>query len=206
MSHPYRRVGASTLTGAKHFLEFEGETRGPFANAKTRHDVCRRYRQVLNPCCLCQRQRMQAFSHRIGGDDVAIEAKVRIVDAQRHADELGEVENRQVEGRLHDPGGVRLLRIQVQVTEWAGRDHEVGALPLCFANVVAGHCERIFAIHRDDGEAAALLLAGVVHRCGAACFNDHLKVAPALGKVVVPKDIGGGAKYSSRKRAQRSVR
>ena len=61
---------------------------------------------------------------------MAIEAEFRIVNAQRHADKLGKVKNRQVQGRLHDSGGVRLLRVQIQVTEWAGRDHEIGALLL----------------------------------------------------------------------------
>ena len=44
------------------------------------------------------------------------------LEAEREADQLGQVQHRQAEVAVHDLRGVRLLQVEVEVAERAGRD------------------------------------------------------------------------------------
>ena len=86
-------------------------------------------------------------------------------EPEGEAEELGEVQDRQVQLAADDLLGQRLLEVEVEVAQRARRDEAVGLGVDGVAEVAAGLLERGLLVHRDDGEAAALVGAGVVdHR------------------------------------------
>ena len=81
---------------------------------------------------------LELRQHLARRDDVAVDAQLLRVDAQRQADELRQVQDRHLEPvDLGVLGRVRLLRVEVEVAERAGRDQAVGAFLLRLAEVVA---------------------------------------------------------------------
>ena len=71
-------------------------------------------------------------------------------------DQLREVQDGEAEVPADDLGGLRLLHVEVEVAERAGRDEAVGAGVDRVADVRAGLLQRRLPVHRDDREAAAL--------------------------------------------------
>jgi hypothetical protein len=94
-------------------------------------------------------------------------------------DELGEVQDRHVELAADDALGQRLLEVEVEVAQRAGRDQAVGVGVDRVAQVAPGLLERGVLVHRDDREAAALVRAGVLDHRAAQRLDDHAQVAVA---------------------------
>ena len=102
-----------------------------------------------------------------------------------------------------DAFGERLLEVEVQVAQRAGRHQAVGVRVDGVAEVAAGLLERGLLVHRDDREAAALAHAGVLDD-GAAERVDHLlEVVVARVLCVDPEARRGGARCSSRRTGRR---
>ena len=93
--------------------------------------------------------------------------------------------------RPTDSLGQRLLQVEVQVAQRAGRHQAVGVGVDRVAEVAAGLLERGLLVHRDDREAAALAHAGVLDH-GAAERLDHLV------QVVVARVLGVDAEAVAR--------
>ena len=77
-------------------------------------------------------------------------------------DHLRQVQDRDAEVALHELLRGRLLQVEVQVAERAGRDEAVGAGVDRVGQVAAGLAQRGGAVHRDHREAAALARARVL--------------------------------------------
>src|SRR5690242_18310301 len=102
--------------------------------------------------------------HVAGLDDVLVHPELLGLEAERQPHELREVQHRHPEVALHELGGVRLLEVEIEVAQRARRDHAVRVRVDRVGDVAAGLPQRSRAVHRDQREAAALVLAGVVHR------------------------------------------
>ncbi len=107
------------------------------------------------------------------------------LQAERQADELRQVQDGEAEVAADDLGGLRLLHVEVQVAERAGRDEAVGAGVDRVADVGAGLAQRGLAGHRDDGEAAAAPGAVVVDDGAAEGLDHALEVEVAVGVLVI---------------------
>ena len=126
-------------------------------------------------------------------------------EAEREADELGQVQHRHLQLAPDDGLGERLLEVEVEVAQRAGRDDAVRLGVDGVAEVAAGLLERGRLVHRDDREAAALVRAGVVDH-GAAERVDHLlEVALARVLVVDPQALGGPHDVAAVERADAQV-
>ena len=108
------------------------------------------------------------------------------VEAERQADELGQVQHRHLQLAPDDGFRDRLLEVEVEVAQRARRDDAVGLRVDRVAEVASGLLQRGRLVHRDDREAAALVRAGVVDH-GAAERVDH----PLAGR------CGGGGRGRS---------
>ena len=98
---------------------------------------------------------------------------------KRQADQLGEMQDRELKLTADDPLGDRLLQIEVQVAQRAGDDQAVGVGVLGVAQMAPGHLQRGVHVHGHDREAAALVHAGVVDHGAAEGLDDHLQIAVA---------------------------
>ena len=81
----------------------------------------------------------------------------------------------------------RLLQVEVEVAQRAGRDEAVGVGVDRVAEVAAGLLQRVLAVHRDDREAAALVRAGVVDHRAAERLDQLLQVAVARVLASIPR-------------------
>jgi aspartate kinase len=114
--------------------------------------------------------------HRRRLDDVAAEAELLGLEGRApRPTSWGRCSTGMFSSRGSDdrPRRGRLLQVEVQVAQRAGRDDAVGLRVDGVAEVAAGLLERGRLVHRDDREAAALVRAGVVDH-GAAERVDHL--------------------------------
>ena len=112
-----------------------------------------------------------------------LQAELLGLQPERQADQLGQVQDRHVQLAADDVFGERLLQVEVQVAQRAGRHQAVGVGVDRVAEMAAGLLERGLLVHRDDREAAALAHAGVLDH-GAAERLDHLL------EVVVARVLG----------------
>ena len=145
--------------------------------------------------------RGRPVDHRRGPDHVAAHPELLGLEAEREADELGEVQDGHLQLAADDAFGGGLLEVEVQVAERAGGDQAVGVGVHGVAEVAPGLLEGGLLVHRDDREAAALAHAGVLDH-GAAERLDHLLAGSGRGVVSasIPRR-GGAARCSSRRRA-----
>ena len=117
------------------------------------------------------------------------------LEAERQADQLRQVEDREPEVAADHLRRLRLLKVEVQVAERARRHQAVGAGVDRVADVRAGLGQRRLPVHRDHREAAALARAVVVDDLAADGVDHLLEVEVALGVVVVaqprlrPQDV-----------------
>ena len=65
--------------------------------------------------------RGRPVDHRGRTHHVAVHAELLRLEAERQADELGQVQDRHLELAAHDPLGERLLQVEVQVAERTGQ-------------------------------------------------------------------------------------
>ena len=128
------------------------------------------------------------------------------LEPEGEADELRQVEHRHPEVAADDLLGARLLQIQVQMAERARRDEAVGVGVDRVAEVAPRLLERRLAVHGDDREAAALVLAGVVDDGAAERLDQQLQVAVA--RVLARRSRAGrwGGRCSSRRTGRRAGR
>ena len=101
--------------------------------------------------------------------------------------------------------GQRLLQIEVQVAQRARRDEAVGLGVDRVADVAAGLLERGLLVHRDDREAAALVLAGVLDHRAAERLDEHVQVAVARVLVVDAQPVGRADDVAAVERADLQV-
>ena len=105
------------------------------------------------------------------------------------------------------PGALRdrLLEVEVEVAQRAGRDDAVGLGVLRVPEVAFRLLQRGFLAHRDDREAAALVDARVLDDRAAERFDDlrEVRVAWLVGVDAQPV---WGARCNSRRRADLQVR
>ena len=140
----------------------------------------------------------------VGSHDVAAEAELLGGEPEREADELGEVQDRHLQLAADDGLGQRLLEVEVQMAERAGRHDAVGVGVDRVAEVATGLAQRRGLVHRDDREAAALVRAGVVDHRAAERVDHLLEVALARMLVVDPQALGGPHDVAAVERARRA--
>ena len=118
-----------------------------------------------------------------------LHAELLGLEAEREADELGEVQHGEAEVAVDDLGGLGLLHVEVEVAERAGRDQAVGAGVERVAEVGAGLPQRDLAGHRDDREAAALAGAVVLDDLAAERLDQAVEVEVALRVLLVAEAV-----------------
>src|SRR5215207_7523644 len=123
--------------------------------------------------------RLRPVDHRGGLDHMLAEAERLRVQPEGEPDELGQVQDREIEVAADGPLGQRLLKVQVEVTQGTRRDEAVGLGVHRVADVRPGLAQRGFLVHGDDREAAALVHAGVVDHRAAEGVDDLMEVGVA---------------------------
>ncbi len=137
----------------------------------------------------------------VGLHHVAREPELLGLQAERQAHELGQMEHRHVQLAPDHFLGQRLLHVQVQVAQRAGRHQAVGLGVQGVAEVATGLLERGLLVHRDDRKAAALAHPGVLDHGAAQGLDQLLQVMVARALRVDPEARRAGARCSSRRRA-----
>ena len=150
--------------------------------------------------------RRRPIDHRRGLDDVLVEPELLRLQPEREADQLRQVQHRHAERAADDLLGQRLLEVEVEVAQRARRDEAVGVGVDRVAEVAAGLLERALLVHRDDREAAALVLARVVDDRAAERLDQLLQVGVA--RVLARRSPAGrsGGRCSSRRTGRRAGR
>ena len=138
----------------------------------------------------------------LGRGDVLAHAELLRLEAEREADELRQVQDREAEVAVDDLGRLGLLHVEVEVAERAGGDQAVGAGVERVADVGAGLPQRGLAVHRDDREAAALAGAVVLDDLAAERLDHLLEVEVAVGVLVVAEPVLRAERRSSRRRGR----
>ena len=133
----------------------------------------------------------EALLDPLGRGDVLAHAELLRLEAERQADELRQVQDREAEVAVDDLGRLGLLHVEVEVAERAGGDQAVGAGVERVADVGAGLAQRGLAVHRDHREAAALAGAVVLDDLAAERLDHLLQVEVALGVLVVAEPVLG---------------
>src|SRR5690348_12383175 len=130
---------------------------------------------------LAPRSDFQPLERRPRVDDVALELELGLFQPGGDAHELGEVEDRQLEGA--SGGGLELLlpRVERQMAEGAGSHHHVRAGLERLLDGLDELAHRRLLARLDDREPAALDLRGVVDRLAAARLDDALERPRAVG-------------------------
>ena len=128
------------------------------------------------------------------------------LEPEGEPEELRQVQDRHVQRPADDAGGQRLLEVQVQVAQRARRDQAVGLGVHRVAEVAARLLERVLLVHRDDREAAALVLAGVVDDGAAERVDQQLQVGVARVLAVDPEPVGRAHDVAAVERARRAGR
>ena len=90
-----------------------------------------------------------------------------------------QVEHGHLELLADDFFSQRLLQVEVQVAQRAGRDQAVGFGVHGVAEVAAGLLQRGLLVHGDDREATALAHAGVLDHSAAERLDDGVQVVVA---------------------------
>src|SRR3954447_17692892 len=81
---------------------------------------------------------LESLLDPLGRGDVLLHPELLGLEAERQADELGEMEDGQAEIAVDDLGCLRLLHVQIEVAERAGRDQAIGVGVDRVADVGAG--------------------------------------------------------------------
>ena len=102
--------------------------------------------------------------------------------------------------------GQRLLQVEVEVAQRARRHEAVGVRVDRVAEVAAGLLERRLLVHRDDREAAALVLARVVDDGAAERLDQLLQVRVARVLAVDPEPVGRAHDVAAVERPDRAGR
>ena len=150
--------------------------------------------------------RRRPVDHRRRAHDVLAQPELLRVEPEREPDELGEVQHRHAERAADDLLGQRLLQVEVEVAERARGDEAVGVGVQRVAEVPAGLLQRRLAVHRDDREAAALVLAGVVDHRAAERLDQLVQVGVARVLAVDARGGPSGGRCSSRRTGRRAGR
>src|SRR5258708_795285 len=108
-------------------------------------------------------------------DDMPLELQLGVLEACRDADELREVEDRQLERLSRRLLELLLPCVEREVAERARRHHHVGPRFERLLDWLDQLAERGLLARLDDREAAALDLRRVVDRLSAAGFDDALE-------------------------------
>ena len=109
-------------------------------------------------------------------------------------------------GRPTTRSAPRLLQVEVEVAQRARRDEAVGLGVDRVAEMAAGLLERRFLVHRDDREAAALVLAGVVDDGAAERLDQLVQVGVARVLAVDAQAVGRAHDVAAVERADAQVR
>src|SRR3954452_7113205 len=113
---------------------------------------------------------------RGGLDDVALHPELVRIEAEGEPEELREVEDRHVELAADRALGQRLLEVEVQVAQRARRHEAIRVRVDRVAEVAAGLAKRHLVVHRDDRDAAALVLALLLDHGAADRIDDLVQV------------------------------
>src|SRR5579859_481608 len=132
-------------------------------------------------------RQLQALLDGLRADDVAVHPQVSGAEAQRHTNELGQMENGEIDGRLLLLCRVGLIAVEVEVAERARRDQALGSLALRLDHMVSGHLDRVVRVHGDDGKAAAEGGPLVFDRFAAERLDDLLEVRISSGMFLEAK-------------------
>src|SRR3954454_6768298 len=113
--------------------------------------------------------------------DVALELQLVLGDPGGGAEELREVQDRELELAPGLALGLPLPRVEREVAERARRDHHVGAGVDRLLEREDRLAEGDLLAREDDREAAALHLRGIVDRLGTAGRDETLERGRAVG-------------------------
>src|SRR3954451_879663 len=125
----------------------------------------------------------------LGRGDVLLHPELLGLEAERQADELGEMKDGKTEIAVDDLGCLRLLHVQIEVAERTGRDQTIGVRVDRVADVGAGLPQRDLARHRDDREATALPRPVVLDDLAAECLDQTVQIEVALGVLLVSEPV-----------------
>ena len=114
--------------------------------------------------------------HCLGRNNVAFEVHFFRVEAQGQADELRQMQNRQVNFLPGLRFGSRLVAVEIEVTKRTRCHHKIGAFFFGLAGVFRHHRKGVFLVRRQYRKSTAFSLAANIGEFGAHDADDLIQI------------------------------